>query len=527
MKARAKKHLLLLLFATVAFGFAGTAAASVCYDLTMVVPPARGGASISAYGQVAGGADPPTVWNGGNVTYLAVHPSYERTYAEGISPSGSYVTGYAYNTSAPGSRGLLWHDGIMTELQPLPGDVGSTAVNVNDSGVVVGYSLLSGVYENNDMRAVYWLNGEVHELPGLGGVASEALDINNAGVIVGDSMKADGMWTTCRWVNGVPQDLGSLPGYAQSWSRGISSSGLVAVNCWGVEAASPEGAALWDNGTLIPIEPPEYWTTVDYVRSVNSLGQVVGGASATASNGETHTTAMIWEDGISTNLNDLIPFEQSAYYSPSGWWMWQARDINDRGQILLRALSNYNTQVATFLLTPVPILAPELSGGATADVVYDRYGNVGGYAAGLPAGSELVGGTTDLDNFQLTGSYATLILNYDESDLLYRSIAEESLRLYWYNDLLSQWVLAGNDSNLTWNPAAQFVLGAPTDVLGDWGLNMADNYVWANIDHASTYSMGGEARVPEPAALISLVTGLALLGANRVRTVSRANRVLQ
>jgi hypothetical protein len=80
---------------------------------------------------------------------------------------------------------------------------------------------------------------------------------------------------------------------------------------------------------------------------------------------------------------------------------------------------------------------------------------------------------------------------------------------------LSQWVLAGNNANLTWNPAAQFVLGAPTDVLGDWGLNMADDYVWANIDHASTYSVGGLANVPVPGAMLLGILGIGVAAATR------------
>jgi len=35
-------------------------------------------------------------------------------------------------------------------------------------------------------------------------------------------------------------------------------------------------------------------------------------------------------------------------------------------------------------------------------------------------------------------------------------------------------------------------------VLGDWGVDVDNNRVWANIDHASTYA---KAPVPEPATL--------------------------
>ena len=77
---------------------------------------------------------------------------------------------------------------------------------------------------------------------------------------------------------------------------------------------------------------------------------------------------------------------------------------------------------------------------------------------------------------------------------------EESLRLYWWDEDAEQWLAAGNPSNLVDNsgdPAyAGFVLGEPTGVLGDWGVDPSHHVVWANLDHGSTFSV---ASVPEPA----------------------------
>ena len=80
------------------------------------------------------------------------------------------------------------------------------------------------------------------------------------------------------------------------------------------------------------------------------------------------------------------------------------------------------------------------------------------------------------------------------------------LRLYWWDDNTNQWLPAGNMSNLADNSGdplyTGFVLGEPTDVLGDWGVDLVHHLVWANLDHGSTFSI---AEVPEPSALALLL----------------------
>jgi hypothetical protein len=56
---------------------------------------------------------------------------------------------------------------------------------------------------------------------------------------------------------------------------------------------------------------------------------------------------------------------------------------------------------------------------------------------------------------------------------------------------------------------AGFVLGEPTDVLGDWGVDPSHHVVWANLDHGSTFSAAG---VPEPATATLWLTGCVALG---------------
>jgi hypothetical protein len=72
------------------------------------------------------------------------------------------------------------------------------------------------------------------------------------------------------------------------------------------------------------------------VRDINSSGQVVGGGSRAFYYDA--TTGVV-------DLNTLIDPD-------SGWVLWEARAINDLGQIV--GAGDFNGQRHAYLLTPVP-----------------------------------------------------------------------------------------------------------------------------------------------------------------------------
>jgi len=147
------------------------------------------------------------------------------------------------------------------------------------------------------------------------------------------------------------------------------------------------------------------------------------------------------------------------------------------------------------------------SGEVTSDG--DGFSAGGFTTQGLGAATPLAF-TVSVDNLVLDAGMATLTVDYDPVEIASAGIVEDSLRLHWWDEGLNSWSLAGRYSNND-NTMGQFVIGAPTSTLGDWGIDMAGNYVWANIDHASTYSLAGEV-IPEP-TMISLValSGLLML----------------
>jgi probable HAF family extracellular repeat protein len=123
---------------------------------------------------------------------------------------------------------VFWSGGAVHDLGTLPGDRGSEATAINNSGQVVGSS--SGP---SGIRAVLWTrSGEIQRLGTLpGGRYSQALAINDRGAVVGISGSTLGtrafLWTAA----GGVQDLNGLipagAGLVLSAALGINNLGQI------------------------------------------------------------------------------------------------------------------------------------------------------------------------------------------------------------------------------------------------------------------------------------------------------------
>jgi len=105
------------------------------------------------------------------------------TVAVGINKFGQVVGSSEYPPQ-DGKRQMhafSWHNGVMTDIGTLPGDVESEATAVNDLGQIIGRSNAP----NGDAESFVYVKGTMYPLPRCGGnrVITEA--INNKGQIVG------------------------------------------------------------------------------------------------------------------------------------------------------------------------------------------------------------------------------------------------------------------------------------------------------------------------------------------------------
>jgi probable HAF family extracellular repeat protein len=233
------------------------------------------------------------IWNDGVRTLIPTLGGNNGDVAD-IDGSGQLVLGFAETTFhdptciAPqvlGFEAFLWNrrTNNIQVLPPLAGDSITAAFDMNNNGEVAGASGIctTGLAPSSAIHAVIWRNGIPIDLGNLGGnISNIAFGLNNHEQVVGISALSDD--TTVHaflWQDGQIMDLGALPGDTFSFVGNINDQGQVPIQSCDVNFNCR--AAIWENGvmtdmnTLIPPNTPLYLVLAGWV---NSRGQIVGGA---------------------------------------------------------------------------------------------------------------------------------------------------------------------------------------------------------------------------------------------------------
>jgi probable HAF family extracellular repeat protein len=309
--------------------------------------------SINALGQVVGNflagsgslAWPAFIWQNGQSTRLpeAPLPAVQNIPLR-INGRGQIV-GMAITPLT--QRPILWENGQARTIDLLPGDRSGTAGDINHNGQVVGTSgvgAASFLTGPNPPRAFLWQNGETADLGTLPGYeSSSAVAINDSGLIVGtvrlDKTNRNAPSRAVLWHNGQITDLGTLPGDMTSRAVDINARGQVLGVSDMDLSDEHQHVFLWENGQMRSLG--------DFSPArINSHGQVVG-STRFQRPGEIGPDffAVLSGRGLSTpvQLDSLIPPD-------SGWRLYGANDSNDKGQIV--GSGSLNGQGRSFLLTP-------------------------------------------------------------------------------------------------------------------------------------------------------------------------------
>lgn len=189
------------------------------------------------------------------------------------------------------NRAFVYQDLRIVDLGTFGGEDGVVAA-INDRGEMVGYSGREAHADYVNHRGILWNGTTALDLGSLGGQRTTPTDINNRGEVVGYAQVKSGENRGFLFVGGQLRELGTLTDGRQSFAYAI-----------------------------------------------NNHGQIVGASEAS----DGHLHAVIYSDGVVKDLNELIPGQ-------SGWVLTEARDVNDRGQIVGTGICNGEQRA--FLLTP-------------------------------------------------------------------------------------------------------------------------------------------------------------------------------
>ena len=255
---------------------------------------------------------------------LGVLPGRVTSGAVDINESGQIVgaSGADYGDGSQLAHAFLWRAGRMIDLGVLPGDSTSKAVDINNRGQAVGKSSMGS--SGTGGHAFLWQRGKMIGLGTLGGPSSGAAAINDRGQIVGSADTTakdeygDPIQHAFLWQNGRMRDLGTLGG---------PSSGATAVNERGQVVGDSKTlggeyrAFVWENGKMRDLGT--LGGNDSFAGWINEHGQIVG----TSREKGTRRHAFLFQSGRMTDLGTLP--------AAAGTWVEsEAKAVNERGQVV-------------------------------------------------------------------------------------------------------------------------------------------------------------------------------------------------
>jgi probable HAF family extracellular repeat protein len=251
-----------------------------------------------------GGACLPFSWKNGVMRSL---PTLGGTsgIAIGTNAIGD-AAGWAENTitepACPGTQILqfkpaIWRNGAIEELPTLAGDHVGGAYFITDTGIIVGSSGSCGTFNGNafanfqPLHAIVWRDGQTMDIGNLGGtgqgMGNLAVAANNRGEVVGASdLAGNNVSHAFKWTKEAGMtDLGTLPGDGDSFAININEAGrIVGLSQdadFNIRAATWQDGVVSDLNDLIPGDSPLYLLLAS---AIDSRGQIVGLAADAAGN---------------------------------------------------------------------------------------------------------------------------------------------------------------------------------------------------------------------------------------------------
>lgn len=344
----------------------------VMLDLGTLGGPLSGAGGINEQGQVIGTSDTLSgqtrafIWQNGVMTDLGALPGATgRTEPIAINNLGQIV-GRWESPNNP-DRGFIWQNGVMTDLGTLGGK-GCQPADINDLGQIIGRSNTAqvGIPGSGDPNSIpsyshpfVWHNGVMTDLnphPDTSGTPNEygwVFGLNNQGQVIGaGTSPVTGGATGFVWENGEAtyidfgfpnsiNDAGQIAGgsvEAFIWQNGTATalgnlggpnSAAYFINAIGQITGISETetgvnhAYFWESGVMTDLDL-SVETHSDIFR-MNDLGQVL---AFTHDGSWNKFDEFFWEEGIKTNLNQEVANQLGPF---SNFW---TTSINNQGKVL-------------------------------------------------------------------------------------------------------------------------------------------------------------------------------------------------
>jgi probable HAF family extracellular repeat protein len=310
------------------------------------VPQLTSAAGLNDHGDIVGGRLFFYQHSSGAVQQIP-----DAFFLRGINDHGQII-----GTGAPpgtGIRATVWL--VSGGEQPLENNDMSFGNAINNSGLAVGstgnfhgmsFAKLWRVKDNSsvDLPPLFDDQDGLFASPG-----AEALAINAEGDAVGWSQTATSSEHAVRWHNGVPTDLGALPGGSFSVATGINDEGEVVG--FSDHANIANHAFLHRRGRMVDLgnlaNDPKLSSVAD---GINDRGEIVGWSQVrlTADNSIAQR-AFVYSSGKMLNLTFQIE-RQSPLFGKVR--LTEATAINCKGWIAANGFDASSLQNHAYLLIP-------------------------------------------------------------------------------------------------------------------------------------------------------------------------------
>ncbi|MFW5652863.1 MAG: hypothetical protein ACOC0P_02355, partial [Planctomycetota bacterium] len=238
------------------------------------------GDKINEFNQVTGASTDGSgnrlgfFWNGSTMIDLGSLIAFGESDGRGLNDNG-VVVGGSDALFPIEYRGFVWENGTMTQL-PSFGGTFAAAEAINNAGVIAGWSDKTTSTASRRGFTYDRFSGTLTELPTLSG-RSVANDINDNGIVVGYSENSNGVTKAVRWENGQIINLGAVAGGEDAFATALNDFG--ATVGWGYDNSGRFKAAKYEpngvrllNDLIDPASGWDLWWGLD----INNAGVIVG-----------------------------------------------------------------------------------------------------------------------------------------------------------------------------------------------------------------------------------------------------------